>query len=112
VDSYLSIYDALLPTDDSITAPRLWHIDLHAENIFVDRNNHSKIVGIIDWQGTDLVPLLDQKIDPAFIEYDGAEPETLERPVLEDTGLEGAEKVAAVKHYYEKALSWHLGKLR
>lgn len=57
VDSYLSIFDALLPIDDSITAPRFWHNDLQAGNIFVDHNDHSKIVGIIDWQGNDLLPL-------------------------------------------------------
>lgn len=47
---YQEIVDALIPKDTAITNPRLWHNDLHDDNIFVDSQNPEKITGIIDWQ--------------------------------------------------------------
>ncbi|KKZ63018.1 hypothetical protein EMCG_02636 [[Emmonsia] crescens] len=106
VEEYLQVLDALLPTEsETITTPYLWHDDLHDENIFVDPNNPSKVVGIIDWQSVNLLPLLDHNPDPAFIGYRGPEPETLDRPELEDTkGLSEIEKAEAISQYHEKAL--------
>lgn len=106
VEGYLQVFDALLPTEsESITTPYLWHDDLHDENIFVDPNNPSKIVGIIDWQSVNLLPLLDHNPDPAFIDYCGPEPETLDRPELEDTeDLSEIEKAEAISQYHKKAL--------
>ncbi|WEW61565.1 hypothetical protein PRK78_007056 [Emydomyces testavorans] len=105
-EGYLQVFDALLPTEiKSITTPCLWHDDLHDENIFVDPNDPSKVVGIIDWQSVNLLPLLDHNPDPAFIVYRGPEPESLDRPELEDTeGLSEMGKAEAIRKYYEKAL--------
>lgn len=106
VEEYLQIYDALLPTESkNITTPCLWHDDLHDENIFVDPKDPSKLVGIIDWQSVSLLPLLDHSPDPVFIDYSGPEPETLDRPELENIeGLSETEKTEAISQYYKKAL--------
>lgn len=105
IESYLHIHDALLPNDSTITAPSLWHNDLHEENIFVDRENPTKVVGIIDWQSADLLPLFDHNLDPAFIQYSGLKPETLERPELGNTsGMSNEDRARATTDYFDKAL--------
>ncbi|KAK2733427.1 hypothetical protein FQN57_002123 [Myotisia sp. PD_48] len=106
VEGYLRIFDALLPTENkSITTPCLWHDDLHDENIFVDPNDPSKVVGIIDWQSVNLLPLLDHDPDPAFVDYHGPKPETLDRPELQDLeGLSDVERSEAIRQCFEKAL--------
>lgn len=105
IESYLNIHDALLPNDPAITVPSLWHNDLHEENIFVDRKNPTKILGIIDWQSVDLLPLFDHNLEPAFIQYSGPKPETLEPPELGDTsGMSDEERARVTKDYFDKAL--------
>jgi len=44
IESYLSVHDALLPSDPLITASSLWHSDLHVENVIVDANDSTRIV--------------------------------------------------------------------
>ena len=46
---YLEVCKYILPTDESIQSPCLWHGDLHNENIFVNPDNPTEVVGIIDW---------------------------------------------------------------
>jgi hypothetical protein len=75
---YRQIVDALDPQDTAITRPRLWHDDLHDENVFVDPHNPEKITGIIDWQSCHISPLFNHNPDPAFLDLDGLEPETLD----------------------------------
>jgi hypothetical protein len=105
IESYLRIYDALISNDPVITASSLWHNDLHEENIFVDPNSPTKIVGIIDWQSSDLLPLFDHNPDPAFIQYSGRKPDTLDPPVLGDTStMSEEERARATSEYYDKAL--------
>ncbi|EZG08123.1 hypothetical protein H106_02609 [Trichophyton rubrum CBS 735.88] len=106
VEWYLQIVDALIPTESgSITTPCLWHDDLHDENIFVDPSNPSKVAGIIDWQSVNILPLLDHNPDASFIDYDGPEPENLDRPELDNIDdLSESEKVEAVRKFHQKAL--------
>ncbi|GBF65387.1 altered inheritance of mitochondria protein 9 [Trichophyton mentagrophytes] len=106
VEWYLQIVDALIPTESgSITTPCLWHDDLHDENIFVDPSNPSKVTGIIDWQSVSLLPLLDHNPDASFIDYDGPEPENLDRPELGNIdNLSELEKEEAVRKLHQKAL--------
>lgn len=97
---YRQIIDALIPKDAAITNPRLWHNDLHDDNIFVDPHNPEKITGIIDWQSCHISPLFNHNPDPAFLDWDGLEPETLDlapRPNL--SGLSLQERSAAVREY-------------
>lgn len=103
---YQQIVDTLIPKDTTITTPYLWHNDLHDDNIFVDPNNPEKITGIIDWQSCHISPLFNQNPDPAFLDWDGLEPETLDlapRPQL--AGLSPEERSAAVHEYPFKTCS-------
>lgn len=79
---YLTLVKYLLPLDDSVNAFHLGHGDLHLENIFVDPQEPTKIVGIIDWQTTQVSPLYEHAMVPSFLELDGPIPEGLEDPEL------------------------------
>ncbi|KAB8254400.1 phosphotransferase enzyme family protein [Aspergillus pseudonomiae] len=97
---YRQVVDALIPKDTAITCPCLWHNDLHDDNVFVDPHNPEKITGIIDWQSCHISPLFNHNPDPAFLDWDGLEPETLDlapRPKL--SGLSPEERSAAVHEY-------------
>jgi hypothetical protein len=54
--------------------PLLFHPDLHARNLFVDPDDPTKILSIIDWQST--------AIEPAFI-HANETPDFAEEPVLD-----------------------------
>ncbi|EFE36904.1 uncharacterized protein ARB_04431 [Trichophyton benhamiae CBS 112371] len=97
---YQQIIDALAPSDGTIKSPYLWHDDLHDDNIFVDPSNPEEITGIIDWQSCHISPLYNHNPDPAFLSWDGLEPETLDllpRPKL--SGLSPEERAAALHEY-------------
>lgn len=97
---YRQVVDALIPKDTATTKPCLWHDDLHDDNVFVDPHNPAKITGIIDWQSCHISPLFNHNIDPAFLDWDGLEPETLDlapRPNI--SGLSPEERFAAVHEY-------------
>ncbi|KAI9702990.1 MAG: hypothetical protein M1836_008204 [Candelina mexicana] len=82
LEYYLSMIKYLIPTDQSIHAPCLWHGDLHVENILVNPENHTEIVGIIDWQSTELAPLFGHARPPGFLDHSGPPAVGLERPRL------------------------------
>jgi hypothetical protein len=79
---YLAMIKYLLPANQSITSSCLWHSDLHLENIFVNPKRPTEVVGIIDWQSTDLAPLFNHARQPYFLDYDGPPVRGLERPRL------------------------------
>ncbi|PLN85569.1 kinase-like domain-containing protein, partial [Aspergillus taichungensis] len=97
---YQQVINALLPKNPAIASPYLWHDDLHYDNIFIDPQNPGKITGIIDWQSCHISSLFNHNPDPAFLNWDGLEPETLDlvsRPKL--SGLSPKERSAAVHEY-------------
>lgn len=97
---YRQIVGALIPKDTTITNPCLWHNDLHGDNIFVDPHNPEKITGIIDWQSCHIAPLFNHSPDPAFLDWDGLEPETLDlAPKPRLSGLSPEERSAAMREY-------------
>lgn len=49
------------------STPTLWHTDLHMGNIFVSQEDHTRIVGLIDWQSTSISPLFLQARWPVFL---------------------------------------------
>ena len=51
-----------------LSQPVLWHRDLHCGNIFI--SSTGTITGIIDWQGTAVLPLFLQAKIPQFLEAD------------------------------------------
>ncbi|KAK0112105.1 hypothetical protein ONS96_001364 [Cadophora gregata f. sp. sojae] len=77
---YLKLIKFLLPIDGSVGSSHLWHSDLHVANIFVNPSNPTEIVGIIDWQSTELAPLYCHARQPHIIDYDGPSVHGLERP--------------------------------
>ncbi len=77
---YLELIRYLLPPDPSLSAATLWHGDTHAENIFVNPENPAEIIGIIDWQSTEIAPLFEYARKPGFLDHDGTSVEGLERP--------------------------------
>ncbi|KAK0631176.1 hypothetical protein B0T17DRAFT_530316 [Bombardia bombarda] len=46
------------PRIHMVSEPKLFHSDLHMRNIFVSRDDATKIAGVIDWQSTTLDPIL------------------------------------------------------
>ncbi|KAI4173635.1 MAG: hypothetical protein LQ343_002810 [Gyalolechia ehrenbergii] len=82
LENYLKLVKYVLPTDESLNTSYLWHPDLHTENIYVDPNDPTRIVGLIDWQSADLLPLFDHARQPYILDYDGPQLKGLERPKL------------------------------
>ncbi|CAG7974253.1 unnamed protein product [Penicillium nalgiovense] len=68
----------------NISKPVLWHPDLHGDNIFVNSDQPTEIISIIDWQAVDLSPLFLQARHPALIDFKGPIPEGLKRIRLPD----------------------------
>ena len=79
---YLVILSQILPKDERISSAHLWHDDLHLGNILVDPSEPTKVVGLIDWQSTELSPLYFHARQPHFIDYEGPPINGLERPQL------------------------------
>ncbi|KAI2825000.1 hypothetical protein CBS147321_5919 [Aspergillus niger] len=80
IQDYLSLVQFFLPTDDSICSAFLWHPDLHTENIFVDPDRPSEVLGIIDWQSSEVLPLFDHARQPYLLDYDGPPATGLDPP--------------------------------
>lgn len=77
LQDFLKVVRYLLPLDSSALSSKIWHIDLHADNIFVHPERPSEIVGLIDWQSVHLTPLFLQARPPAFLDFSGPKPEGL-----------------------------------
>ena len=103
---YSSLIRYLLPVDESISTPSLWHPDLHTVNIFVNPNDHTEVVGFIDWQTTELAPLFNQIRQPYFLDHDGPTVCGLERPRRPDNfaDLDPAEQKEANALYIKRSL--------
>ena len=104
---YLAIFKYLLPTDQSIQSSCLWHDDLHVENIFVDSDKPTEVVGIIDWQSAELAPLFEHVRQPYFPDYEGPPIMGLERPRLPENlaQLNPAAQKEAKALYLKQSLS-------
>lgn len=70
---YFKLLPFLLPLDPSIASSHHWNGDLHVANIFVNPSKPAEIVGLIDWQSTELCPLYFQSRQPYFLDHDGPE---------------------------------------
>ncbi|PLB44200.1 phosphotransferase enzyme family protein [Aspergillus steynii IBT 23096] len=77
LNQYLKVASYVLPQHAATHSSVLWHGDLNLQNIFVDPNEPTKILGIIDWQSISACPLFMQAKHPAFLEYHGPAPEEL-----------------------------------
>ncbi|GIK01425.1 hypothetical protein Aspvir_005461 [Aspergillus viridinutans] len=105
--NYLRLVKFLLPTDKSISSAFLWHPDLHAENIFVHPERPSEVLGIIDWQSSELLPLFDHARQPYFLDYDGPPSTGLDAPAFPENfnELDPAEQARAQSLYLKMSLS-------
>jgi hypothetical protein len=103
---YLDLRKYLLPTDQTISSAHLWHDDLHVANIFVDSAEPTKVVGLIDWQSTEISPLYFHARQPHMIDYIGPAINGLERPQpREDLDeLEPSERECANTLYLQQSL--------
>ncbi|KAG5961934.1 hypothetical protein E4U56_003607 [Claviceps arundinis] len=106
LESYLKLLKYVLPADRSLGSSHLWHHAFHAGNIFVDPDNPSQVVGIIDWQSTDLSPLYFRRHQPRFMEHAGPQLHGLERPVWppEYDNLKGDAMKAADSLFWDQTL--------
>ena len=84
---YLKVATQILPKDAKLSKPSLWHSDLHANNIFVDPSQPTKIVNIVDWQAVSIAPLFRQARLPPLVEFEGPLPEGL-KPIKLPDGLD------------------------
>ncbi|KAF2457269.1 phosphotransferase enzyme family protein [Lineolata rhizophorae] len=97
LEDFTKIVEHVLPNHGGLLASILWHNDLHAGNIFVDPENPTNIVSIIDWQTVPLAPLFTQANFPRLILKYGTEPEELKQVPLPENFelLDSEEKHAA-----------------
>ena len=105
--NYLCLVKYLLPTDPPITSAFLWHPDLHAENIFVNPERPAEVLGIIDWQSSEVLPLFDHARQPYFLDYDGPPSTGLDPPAFPEgfETLNPAEQAEAQDLYLKMSLS-------
>ncbi|EFQ97421.1 phosphotransferase enzyme family protein [Nannizzia gypsea CBS 118893] len=108
LDDFEKVAAYLLPKDTSVHIPVLWHGDLHDNNIFVDPDDPSKILSIIDWQATYIAPLFQQARTPGFLDFAGPQPSiglTALPPLPDDfESLSTAEKEEAKKLQSKQSL--------
>ena len=81
LSKYGAIAPYLLPRQGDLASPTLRHPDLHQSNIFL-RPNSTQILGIIDWQGSSVLPFFLQSGFPSFCDHDPIRPQSLEKPKL------------------------------
>ncbi|KAL3250473.1 hypothetical protein ABHI18_011187 [Aspergillus niger] len=107
IHDYLRLVQFLLPTDGSISSAFLWHPDLHTENIFVDPERPSEVLGIIDWQSCEILPLFDHARQPCLLDYDGPPAAGIDRPKLPENfdQLDPTEKAEAKRLYLNISLA-------
>lgn len=73
----MKIAHHLLPKNEALQTPALWHSDLHPGNIFVNPDQPTQITGLIDWQAAHIAPLFLQVRHPGLLDFDGPIPEGL-----------------------------------
>ncbi|MCJ1486085.1 hypothetical protein MMC06_006261 [Schaereria dolodes] len=103
---YLGIVKYLLPDDPSLLASHIWHCDLHSGNIFVNPENPSEVVGITDWQSTEMKPIFDHRIVPYFLDYKGPRIEGFDSAQLPDnfSELDPVEQTRVTSLHLDMAL--------
>lgn len=120
LDQFLAILPHVLPPE-IISFPVLWHTDLLAGNIIVQREGTPDLLGVIDWQGMGLAPLFMQCVFAEFAGYTGDErivlPSGVRIPTLppdfaqytedEQSYIKGQLRLGIFHKYYEAAIIRH-----
>lgn len=68
LQKYLSVVGKLLPAEEDLLLPTLWHRDLHRGNVFV---LEGQVSSIIDWQCVWVGPRILRARTPQLVEYNG-----------------------------------------
>ncbi|KAH7381551.1 kinase-like domain-containing protein [Pyrenochaeta sp. MPI-SDFR-AT-0127] len=68
LQKYLSVVGKLLPTEEDLLLPTLWHRDLHRGNVFV---HEGQVSSIIDWQCVWVGPRNLRARTPQLVDYSG-----------------------------------------
>ncbi|KAK2812580.1 hypothetical protein FQN50_001224 [Emmonsiellopsis sp. PD_5] len=68
LDMFMRIAPQLMPNDPELVASTLWHANLHGDNIFLENNHISSIVG---WQHAWVGPLFTEAVPPALVGVKG-----------------------------------------
>ncbi|KZF23958.1 hypothetical protein L228DRAFT_208790 [Xylona heveae TC161] len=107
LNTYPRMLKFLLPTDTSISSSFLWHPDLHAENIFVTPERPWQVLGIIDWQSSELLPLFDHARQPYLLDHDGPPISGIDPPAFPQNydQLDSAEQDKAQSLYLKMSLA-------
>ncbi|KAJ5155348.1 phosphotransferase enzyme family protein [Penicillium capsulatum] len=74
---YIHVAPLLLPKDQTLSQPTLWHPDLHGDSIFVNPDRPTEILSTIDWQAVNLAPLFLQVHHLVLVEFEGPVPDGL-----------------------------------
>ncbi|OAL72449.1 hypothetical protein A7D00_3450 [Trichophyton violaceum] len=106
LNNYLKVLRYVVPENKAVQESVLWHGDLHSQNIFVDPEDPSRIIGIIDWQSVSACPLFMQVTRPAFLDYNGPTPKELGRVSLPPNfdSMSAEEQVEAKALYHSQTL--------
>ncbi|KAM5441111.1 hypothetical protein MferCBS31731_003899 [Microsporum ferrugineum] len=107
IDKYLAVAPFITqnkPDIGNLLQSRLWHHDLHLNNIYIDSNSE-EITSIIDWQGTKAAPLILQSRIPRMVRHTSPVPLGVTMPQKPDDyeTLPETDKLRADK-LYESAL--------
>jgi hypothetical protein len=103
-------YDTLVPfLAPQETTAILRHPDLHLGNVFIDPNS-KEIVGIIDWQGAQILPLFLHTGFPPMVNNNGKRlSNPLVAPLPPDyTSLEDGPQKDLAQYTYIQRLAYHL----
>jgi hypothetical protein len=67
LERFLPTVPHIVPKDPKLVAPRLWHPDFHAGNIYIDEQ--ARISSVIDWQGAWTTPVFIGANPPLLLDY-------------------------------------------
>lgn len=104
LEMYLQISPYLIPKTPSLLQPTIRHPDLQPHNIFV--SDDFKIVGLIDWQHSSVLPLFLQAGIPKYWQNTSDEPVIIAKPTLpkDFDQLDGIEKAQVMQEYRQRQL--------
>lgn len=91
----------IIPHSSDQRQPLLWHKDLHFGNLFV--SPEGKITCIVDWQGTDILPLFLALRIPQFLDAGSDSPLLLELPD-DFSEMPEAKRIAVWERYRQSML--------
>ncbi|EIW82704.1 protein kinase subdomain-containing protein PKL CAK Fmp29 [Coniophora puteana RWD-64-598 SS2] len=108
LDRYLSIAPSLIPRDPTLCHFRIRHPDLQPSNIIV--NSNMRVVGLIDWQHTSILPQFLLAGIPGRIQnYDDPVSQSMAQPLLpanlDDLDRESREK--ELELYRRRLVHYH-----